>query len=82
MLGYNENLSADQKALREKALVARCDQGDEAAFGALFGLHLTTIFQRAYKIVESRYPRAYARGTADQNPKSNWSISCPLSTFS
>ena len=30
----------------------------------------------------SRYPRAYARGTADQNPKSNWSFSCPLSTFS
>jgi hypothetical protein len=30
----------------------------------------------------SRYPRAYARGTLDQNPKSNWSFSWPLSTFS
>ena len=30
----------------------------------------------------SRYPRAYARGTLDQNPKSNWSFNCPLSTFS
>ncbi len=29
-----------------------------------------------------RYPRAYARGTLDQNPKSNWSFSWPLSTFS
>jgi hypothetical protein len=30
----------------------------------------------------SRYPRAYARGTLDQNPKSSWSFSWPLSTFS
>jgi hypothetical protein len=29
-----------------------------------------------------RYPRAYARGTLGQNPKSNWSFNCPLSTFS
>ena len=30
----------------------------------------------------SRYPRAYARGTLDQNPKSNWSFNCPLWTLS
>lgn len=29
-----------------------------------------------------RYPRAHARGTWDQNPKSSWSFSWPLSTFS
>ena len=31
---------------------------------------------------ECRYPRAYARGTLDQNPKSNWSFNCPLWTLS
>jgi len=36
----------------------------------------------ALKVIKGRYPRAYARGTLDQNPKSNWSFNCPLSTFS